>query len=124
MGTFRLLLVFCLCALLGQAAGKPAAPPAKAVAGPRLTDAQLQQMILAKYNKSKIHADGFTFKVQSGVVTIEGKTSVVQHKGAATRMARTAGAVAVVNNIQISDAAKQKLAQQLAKGKAAAVVKP
>jgi hypothetical protein len=47
---------------------------------------------------------------------------VVQHKGTATRMAKTAGAVAVVNHIQISDAAKQKAAANLAKGRRRAQV--
>ena len=67
--------------------------------------------------KSKIAADKFRFKVQGGVVTIEGKTDVVQRKGAATRMAKTAGAVAVNNHIEISAAAKEKAADNLAKGR-------
>ena len=48
--------------------------------------------------------------VQNGVATIEGKTNVVQHKGVATRLAKTGGALAVKNNIQISEAAKEKAA--------------
>jgi hypothetical protein len=40
---------------------------------------------------------------------------VIQHKGAATRMARTAGAAQVVNNIQISASAKAKAAANLKK---------
>jgi hypothetical protein len=48
---------------------------------------------------------------------------VVQHKGAATRMAKTAGAKQVVNNIQISDAAKQKSADNLDQGRRRAQVK-
>jgi hypothetical protein len=67
--------------------------------------------------KSKIGADKFRFKVQGGVATIEGKTDVIQHKGAATRMAKTAGAVAVNNHIEISEAAKEKAADNLAKGR-------
>ena len=51
--------------------------------------------------KSKIGKDGFRFKVQRGVVTWEGTTSVMQHKGSATRMAHAAGAIQVVNNIKV-----------------------
>jgi hypothetical protein len=94
------------------AANAPYAPaktsPAKKAPPRGLSDATLEQMIRAKLAKSKIGADHFTVKVQGGVAFWEGKTDVIQHKGAATRMARTAGAVAVVNNIQISDAARRK----------------
>jgi hypothetical protein len=77
------------------------------------SDAQIDATIRAKLAKSKIGKDGFRFKVARGVVTWEGNTSVIQHKGAATRMARTAGAAQVVNNIQISADAKAKAAAQL-----------
>jgi osmotically-inducible protein OsmY len=83
------------------------------------TDAQLDATIRAKLAKSKIGKDGFRFKVARGVVTWEGNTGVVQHKGAATRMARTAGAVQVVNNIQISADAKAKAAAHLKKASVA-----
>ena len=78
-----------------------------------LSDAQIEQNIKIKLAKSKIGADKFTVKVQGGVAFWEGKTNVIQHKGAATRMARTAGAIAVVNNIQISDEARMKAAHNL-----------
>ncbi len=77
------------------------------------TDAQIDATIRTKLAKSKIGKDGFRFKVARGVVTWEGKTDVVQHKGSATRMARTAGAAQVVNNIQISANAKAKAAANL-----------
>jgi hypothetical protein len=77
------------------------------------TDSQIQQSIAAKLAKSKIGQDGFKFHVQNGVVTWEGTTNVMQHKGAATRMAKSAGATKVVNNIQVSAAAKAKATQQL-----------
>ncbi len=79
------------------------------------SDAQIDATIRAKLAKSKIGKDGFRFKVARGVVTWEGKTDVVQHKGSATRMAKTAGAVQVVNNIQISANAKAKAAANLKK---------
>jgi osmotically-inducible protein OsmY len=65
-------------------------------------DAQLSANIRNKLAKSKIGKDGFRFKVARGVVTWEGSTLIAQHKGAATRMARTSGAVQVVNNIQVA----------------------
>lgn len=73
---------------------------------PTPSDAQIEATIRTKLAKSKIGKDGFTFRVQRGVVTWEGSTAVMQHKGSATRMARTAGAVQVINNIQVSTAAK------------------
>lgn len=81
--------------------------------GARLSDAEIDRTIRTKLAKSKIGKDGFTFNVKSGVVTWEGSTNVIQHKGAATRMARTAGALQVVNNIKISDAARAKAAGNL-----------
>jgi len=98
---------------------KPAAAPVK----PRLPDAQMEAAIRAKFARSKISADKFQVRVQGGVATIEGKTDVVQHKGTATRMAKTAGALAVNNHVQISDAAKQKAAANLETGRRRAQIK-
>src|ERR1700689_3342681 len=111
-----------LAAFFPIAAQQPPAPPAhqRAVAPTapvRLTDAQIDAAIRIKLAKSKIGPDKFRFKVQGGVVSIEGKTDVIQHKGAATRMAKTAGAVAVNNHIEISEAAKEKAADNLEKGR-------
>lgn len=93
------------------------------MAAPHLTDAQIDAAIRVKLAKSKIAADKFTYHVQHGVVTIEGKTDVIQHKGAATRLARTSGAVAVANHVQISEAARQKAAANLEAGRRRAQVK-
>ncbi|HEY7211580.1 MAG TPA: BON domain-containing protein [Bryobacteraceae bacterium] len=79
------------------------------------SDSQIEATIRTKLAKSKIGKDGFKFHVLRGVVTWEGTTNVIQHKGAATRMARTAGAAQVVNNIQISASAKAKAAANLKK---------
>ena len=84
--------------------------------GARLSDAEIERNVRIKLAKSKVGKDGFTFHVKSGVVTWEGNTNVIQHKGAATRMAKTAGALQVVNNIKISDAAREKAAGNLAGG--------
>jgi hypothetical protein len=86
-------------------------------------DKQIEAAIKAKLEKSKIGKDGFTVRVQGGVATWEGTTTVLQHKGAATRMAKTAGAKAVVNHIKVSDAAKQKAEDNLDQGRRRAQVK-
>jgi hypothetical protein len=86
-------------------------------ARPKLSDAQLEAAIRAKFAKSKINEDKFTVRVQGGVATIDGKTDVLQHKGVATRMCKTAGAAAVNNRVQVSDASKQKAAGNLEQGR-------
>lgn len=101
-----------------QRAAAPAQP-----SKPRLSDAQIEATIRAKFAKSKIGADKFTVRVQGGVATIEGKTDVVQHKGGATRMAKTGGALAVNNHVQVSDAAKKKSADNLETGRRRVQVK-
>jgi hypothetical protein len=105
-------------------AKRPAvAPAARSLAAPRLTDAQLEAAIKAKFAKSKIHEDKFTVRVQGGVAHIDGKTDVIQHKGVATRMAKTAGAVMVDNRIEVSQAAKDKAAGNLETGRRRVQVK-
>jgi hypothetical protein len=91
-------------------------PLARAPAA-RPADAQIEAAIRAKLAKSKINADHFTVRVQGGVATLEGRTDVIQHKGVATRLAKTGGATAVNNRIQISDAARQKAANNLEQGR-------
>jgi hypothetical protein len=72
-------------------------------------------------SRSKIGKDGFTVRVQGGIAYWDGSTNVVQHTGSATRMAKTAGTKAVVNNIQVSDATKQDAAANLDQGRRAQV---
>ena len=92
-----------------------ATPVVKPVAGAsKVPDAQVERNIRAKFAKSKINAEHFTVSVQNGVATIEGKTNIIQHKGVATRLAKTGGAAVVQNHIQVSDAAKAKAAAKLA----------
>jgi osmotically-inducible protein OsmY len=95
LGTFFAFVLVC-CPL----SASTRSAHAQSLAG-HVTDAQLQSTISAKLAKSKIGKDGFKFHVQKGVVTWEGTTDVMQHKGSATRMARSAGATQVVNNIKI-----------------------
>ncbi len=122
----RALAILCIAStvLFGQA--KTTAPTKKAPtpAGTSAQeDKQIEATIRAKLAKSKIGKDGFTVRVQGGIAYWEGKTDVVQHKGSATRMAKTAGAKSVVNNIKVSDAAKEKAADNLDEGRRRAQVK-
>ena len=114
----RILALLIALPLLLVAPNFGASPTHKATAahsGPTPSDAQIDATIRAKLAKSKIGKDGFRFKVQRGVVTWEGSTEVMQHKGSATRMARSAGASQVINNIQVSSTAKAKAAGNLKK---------
>jgi len=80
----------------------------------KFSDAEIEATIKAKLAKSKIGKDGLQVHVKNGIATWTGSTSIMQHKGAATRMAKTAGAVQVVNNIKVSDEAKEQAAGSLA----------
>jgi hypothetical protein len=90
---------------------------------PRLSDAQIQANIQARLAKSKIGKNGFKFSTSGGVTTIEGKTNVIQHKGSATRIAKTSGARAVINKIVVSEEAKQAARAKLETGRRRAQVK-
>lgn len=105
----------------GAQAGTKKAPPAQ---GPSAQeDKVIEAAIKAKLEKSKIGKDNLRVHVQGGVATWEGTTNVLQHKGAATRMAKAAGAKAVVNHIKVSDEAKAKAGENLDTGRRRAQVK-
>ena len=97
----------------------PNRPPAKT----SMTDVELENAIRQRFARSKSAEAKFTVRVQGGVATLEGKTSVLQRKGAATRMAKSAGAKQVVNKILVEDSARQKAASTLASGRRRAQVK-
>src|SRR5450755_3233370 len=98
---------FLIVALLGCSFSLFAGPPLpKTHSEGKFSDAEIEATIKAKLAKSKIGKDGFQIHVKDRVATWTGSTSVMQHKGAATRMAKTAGAIQVTNNIKISDEAK------------------
>jgi len=108
------------------AAQPMATPKSKAPAHQGTTSQQgneIKAAIRAKLAKSKIGKDGFNVRVQGGIAYLSGSTNVVQHKGSATRMAKSAGAKAVVNQIKVSDAPKQSAAANLER-KAAGAPKP
>lgn len=112
-------------AVAGWSASAPGARPTspKTAAGATKPDAEIEKDIRARLAKSKIAADKFQVRVQGGIATLEGKTDVIQHKGVATRLAKSAGAVAVVNHIQISEQAREKAAKNLETGRRRAQVK-
>jgi osmotically-inducible protein OsmY len=87
------------------------------------TDQQIEKAIQDRFAKSKIASDKFQARVQGGVATLTGQTDVLQHKGVATRLAKSVGARQVVNRIQVSDAAKQKASANLATGRRRAQIK-
>jgi hypothetical protein len=78
-------------------------------------DAAIERAIRARFARSKIAADKFEVRVQGGVATITGRTDVVQRKGVATRLAKLGGARRVDNQVQISEAARQRAAANLEK---------
>jgi hypothetical protein len=102
---------------------KSAAKTAANSQAPRISDSDLEKAIAEKFAASKISTDKFKAHVQGGVATLEGYTEIVQHKGTATRLAKSAGALAVVNNIEISQAAKDKAQANLDSGRRRAQIK-
>jgi hypothetical protein len=133
---YRLLSGLILLAIAGFGQTTPAAKPATNTAKTATTksvsksgqhsasdDVALERAIRAKLAKSKISTDKFEVHVQGGVATITGKTSVLQHKGTATRLAKNAGAAQVVNKVEVSDEAKEKAASNLSTGARRAQVK-
>jgi hypothetical protein len=103
----RVLLVF---ALLVSSLAAATGTLAMSHSQGKFSDAEIEATIKAKLAKSKIGKEGFQVHVKDRVATWTGTTSVMQHKGAATRMAKTAGATRVVNNIKISEDSDAKTA--------------
>jgi osmotically-inducible protein OsmY len=126
---YRLLSCLALLAAAGFSqtapAAKPATPTAKKTPASHSAsdDAAVEKAIRARFAASKISKNKFEVHVQGGVATITGKTDVLQHKGTATRLAKTAGAKQVLNKVEVSDAAKDKAAANLSSGSRRAQVK-
>jgi len=106
-------------ALVWAAALEPAEAPAKAQpkAPPRWKDVELKKTIEDRFARSAIAVDKFKVEVNDGVARITGKTDVMQHKGVATRLAKSMGARAVQNDVEITDAARRRAAERLLQGK-------
>lgn len=94
----------------------PGRSSTSATSGRSPSDVTLESRIRQKFAQSKSASmDRFTVRVAGGVAVIEGKTSVPQRKGAATRMAKAAGARSVDNRIQVSEEGKAKARASLEK---------
>jgi hypothetical protein len=106
-----------------SATSKKAAAPKGPVGQSASNDAEIEKAIRAKLAASKISKDKFEVRVQGGTATLTGKTDVLQHKGVATRLAKSGGAVKVVNKIEVSETAKKKAASNLDSGRRRAQVK-
>jgi osmotically-inducible protein OsmY len=117
-----------LLALILTAASQPSvaqAQTAKPAAAAPAEDEALQKKIQEKFSKAKAGDGKFQVRVRNGTAYLSGRADVAQHKGAATRMAKTAGAKRVVNNITVSEAAKQKASRNLEQSRPRqATVKP
>ena len=132
---YRLFSCLALFAITGLGQTSPVAKPASSTAKKTAlatkspsghtasNDAAIEKTIRAKLAASKISTNKFEVHVQGGVATLTGRTDVLQHKGTATRLARTGGASQVVNRIEVSDAAKEKAASNLESGRRRAQVK-
>jgi hypothetical protein len=122
---FVVCQIFLAMLVAGVASGGDTRPVTAATArkSPALSDTQLETAIRARLASSKINVNHFQVHVKGGIATIEGNTDVIQHKGVATRLAKSSGAVAVNNLVRISEAAKQKAAANLAKGRRRAQLK-
>jgi len=131
--TAAIAAVLCVMPVISTAATNSVAPQRQLTATPRrarpaamqpaMPDGQLEKAISARFAKSKISTHNFKVHVQGGVATIEGKSDVLQHKGVATRLAKNAGALKVVNKIEVSQAAKDKALHNLDSGRRRAQVK-
>lgn len=74
---------------------------AAALAAAGVSDGEIESRIKSKLAAGKMAAEHFVVKVKGGVATLDGETAVPQRKGAATRIARTAGAREVRNRIKV-----------------------
>jgi hypothetical protein len=101
----RSLIIFCL---LASSLSMFASSLTRSHGEGKFSDAEIEATIKVKLAKSKIGQEGFQVHVKDRVATWTGTTSVMQHKGAATRMAKSAGAIQVTNNIKISSEAAAK----------------
>src|SRR5688500_11412514 len=111
---FRILFALSATFLAAYSAPAPKQAPA--------SDSLVEAAIRAKYAKSKINEEHFTVTVKNGVALVEGKTSIPQRKGVATRLAKTGGAREVVNKIEVSEAARRQMAERLQKARTSKAV--
>lgn len=120
---FRLALLLVALVAFSTQSQRSAPAEARRTSAPRLSDAELEKAIRARFARSKIAANNFTVRVQGGVATLEGRTGIVQHKATATRLAKAAGAKRVINKIEVSEEARRKASANLAQGRRRAQIK-
>jgi osmotically-inducible protein OsmY len=65
-------------------------------------DRAIESSLKTRLARSKIRQNPIQYKVENRVVTWTGKVTIPQHKGAATRMAKAAGARRVLNQIVVT----------------------
>ncbi|MBC7925967.1 MAG: BON domain-containing protein, partial [Bryobacteraceae bacterium] len=94
----RILLVFLSVVSLVSAASKTS---------PARSDNEIDADFKVRLARSKLASDGIQIRVRGGTATLTGRVEVMQHKGNATRMAKSAGAREVHNQIEISAAARK-----------------
>ena len=68
-------------------------------------DAVIAARLKTKMARSKLKADGLQYRVEGGTVEWSGTVKIPQRKGAATRMAKSAGAKRVLNHIVVQGGA-------------------
>lgn len=68
-------------------------------------DKAIERDMRARMERSKLASEPVKFTVEDGVVTWEGTVSSPQRKGAATRMAHSAGAQKVNNRLRVTSKA-------------------
>ena len=66
-------------------------------------DALITSRLKSKMARSKLKSDGLHYKVEGGTVEWSGTVKIPQRKGAATRMAKSAGARRVLNRIVVQE---------------------
>lgn len=64
-------------------------------------DALITSRLKSKMARSKLKSDGLQYRVEGGTVEWSGTVKIPQRKGAATRMAKAAGAKRVLNRIVV-----------------------
>ncbi len=111
-GFCRRLLSGLLLASLAVAPGQERTTVPARIAESRTSDANLEKVIQEKLDRSKIGVNGFTVRVRNGIATLEGHADTIQHKGVATRLAKSAGARAVDNRIENTEQARRKAQSQ------------
>ncbi len=100
-----------------KTAVKPHARVAGSQARPSISDEEIERRFREKAAASAIASEDFRIYAQGGVATIEGHSGSVQHKALATRLAKSAGAVMVVNRIRVDAEARRQAAESLPKGR-------